>query len=126
MRKILSSLFLIITLGSCYHTAPDPAFNMTLVIKQDSMVTLLTDLHLADGIIATLKDRKKPTEHLSNEYFDAVLQKHAIDSARFEESMRYYAFHTEELDDIYDRVIVNLSKEESMAIPKKETEKPVP
>jgi hypothetical protein len=126
MRKILSSLFLILTLGSCYHIAPDPDFDMALVVPSDSMVSLLIDLHMVDGIITTLKDRKKPTLHLSNEYFEAVLQKHAIDTAKFEESMRYYAFHTEELNKIYDKVIINLSKKESMAIPKKEHEEPVP
>jgi hypothetical protein len=40
--------------------------------------------------------------------------------------MRYYAFHTEELDEIYERVIIDLSKRESMALPGKDTLNTVP
>ena len=122
MTKILSGLLLILSLGSCYRSAPEASFNMSLVISADSMVTLLTDLHTADGIINLSKDKKKPIGHLSTDYFEAVLQKHRIDRAIFEESMRYYAFHTEELNEIYEQVIINLSKKESIVYPEKETD----
>ena len=114
MTKIFSGLLFIFFLGSCYPSAPEIPFDMKLVITADSMVTLLTDLHTADGIITLLKDQKKSIDHLSNEYFEAVLQKHMIDRKKFEESMRYYAFHTEDLNEIYERVIINLSKKESL------------
>jgi len=114
MTKIFSGLLLILFLGSCYRSAPGNSFDMDLVITADSMVTLLADLHMADGIITALKDQKKSIDHLSTEYFEAVLQKHAIDRKIFEESMRYYAFHTEDLNEIYERVIINLSKKESL------------
>ena len=122
MTKILSGFILILILGSCYRTEKDPSFNMNLVLPADSMVTLLTDLHLADGVIIMLKDKKQPIKHLSNEYLEAVLQKHSVDTDQFEESMRYYAYHTEELDDVYERVITELSKKESLVISKKETD----
>jgi hypothetical protein len=114
MIKILSRLLFIFALCSCYHTTRDPSFNMALVIPADSMVTLLTDLHLADGVINTIKVKEKSIEHLSNEYFSTVLDKHKIGRDTFEESLRYYAYHTEELSKIYEKVIVNLSKIESM------------
>jgi hypothetical protein len=117
MTKILIGLFFIILLGSCYHTTPDPSFNMTLVIPADSMVTLLTDLHLADGVINTVKVKEKSIEHFSSEYFTAVMDKHKIGMDTFEESLRYYAYHAEELDKIYEKVIVNLSKIESLVPP---------
>jgi hypothetical protein len=115
MIKILSGLLIIFALGSCYHTARDPSFNMNLVIPADSMVTLLTDLHLADGAINTLKFKDKSPGHLSSEYFSVILEKHNIGRDTFEESLRFYAYHTEELNKIYEKVIVNLSKLESMA-----------
>lgn len=118
MTKILTGLLFILALGSCYHTTPDPSFNMTMVIPADSMVTLLTDLHLADGVITTIKVKEKSIENLSNEYFSAVLDKHKIGRDTFEESLHYYAYHTEELNKIYEKVIVNLSKIESMVPPK--------
>jgi len=114
MLRIITGLFFILTLGSCYHTIPDPSFNMALVIPADSMVSLLTDIHLADGVINNIKVKDKSVEHLSNEYFSVVMKKHKIGRDTFEESLRYYAYHAEELDKIYEKVIVNLSKIESM------------
>jgi hypothetical protein len=118
MVKILSGLIIIIALGSCYHTAENPSFNKNLVIPADSMVTLLTDLHLADGVINTIRLKDKSLGHLSTEYFSATLEKHKIGRDTFEESLRYYAYHTEELNKIYEKVIINLSKIESLATSK--------
>ena len=118
MVKILSGLFIILALASCYHTAPDPSFNKNLIIPADSMVTLLTELHLADGVINTVKMKDKSLKHLSTEYFSQILENHKIGRDTFEESMRYYAYHTEELNKIYEKVIVNLSKLEGVATSK--------
>jgi hypothetical protein len=118
MVKILSGLFIIFILGSCYHSVKEPYFNKDLVIPADSMVTLLTDLHLADGVITTVKLKDKSLEHLSSEYFSVILEKHKIGRDTFNESIRYYAYHTEELSKIYEKVIVNLSKIESLATTK--------
>lgn len=126
MKKIFGSFLLLFSLVSCYRTAPDPAFDMNLVLPADSMVSLLTDIHLVDGIITDLKAKKIPAAHLSSEYFVAILQKHNMDKAGFDESMRYYAFHTEELNDIYEEVIINLSMKESMMLPVKEAADSIP
>lgn len=124
MAKVLSGFLLVFILASCYHSAKEPDFNMSMVLPADSMVTLITDIHLADGIVNMLKDKKKTVKPLATEYFEAVLKKHAISRDIFEESMRYYAFHTEELNEIYERVIIDLSKKESMVIPRKDQATP--
>lgn len=124
MTKILSGLILFLILVSCYRSAEEPTFNMNLVIPADSMVILLTDVHLADGILNTTKEKDKSVKPVAAAYFDAILQKHNIDRATFEESMRYYAFHTEELDNIYERVIIDLNKIESKVQPEIEVEAP--
>ena len=121
MAKILSWL-LILTLVSCYRTEPEPTFNMSLVLPADTMVSLIADMHLADGVISTIKEKNKSVKPLATEYFDAVLRKHAITKDVFDESMRYYSFHAEKLDDIYEKVIILLSKKESMVLPDKEAE----
>jgi len=123
MMKIFSRILLVILLASCYHSASDPDFDMDLVLPADSMVTLLTDLHVADGIVSAIKSKKLPVGHLSSEYFEAVLKKHSISHDAFEESMRYYAYHAEELDEIYEQVITDLSKKESVYYPDKEADK---
>jgi hypothetical protein len=114
MKKLVSAIFLVFILASCYQTKPDPEFNMDKVISADSMVSLLTDIHIADGIISTRKDKSIPVGHLAGEYFEVILKKHRIDKETFEESMRYYAYHTEVFSGIYEKVITNLSLKESI------------
>lgn len=118
MVKILSGLLIILALVSCYHTPPDPEFKMDLVIPADSMVSLLTDMHIADGAINTVRLKNQSIKSFSTNYFSQILEKHRIGRDTFEESMRYYAYHTEELNKIYEKVIVNLSKIESVPISK--------
>jgi hypothetical protein len=113
MSRILTALLIILLLDSCYHNTKDPSFNMSMVLPADSMVSLLTDIHIADGVISTIKVKDKSIERLSSKYFSAVMNKHKIGQDTFEESLRYYAYHAEELDKIYEKVIVNLSKIES-------------
>jgi hypothetical protein len=124
MAKIFSGLLFIFTLVSCYRTEPEPVFNMSLVLPADSMVTLIADMHLADGVINTIKEKNKSVKPLATEYFEAVLQKHEITREVFDESMRYYSFHAEKLNDIYEKVIIALSKKESMVLPDKEAPHP--
>jgi hypothetical protein len=114
MKKVPVFFIILLLLASCYHSAPDPDFDMTLVIPPDSMVSVLTDIHLAEGIISSLKSKKQPVGHLSSEYYTAVLNRHSVSREAFEESLYYYAFHTEELDKIYEKVITELSKRESL------------
>jgi len=119
MMKIPGLLIFLVLLAACYHPEPEAEFNNQLVIPADSMVSLLTDMHLAEGIITTVKDKPKPISSISSEYFDVILKKHQISKASFEESMRYYAYHAEEMDKIYARVITELSKIESLSYPDK-------
>jgi hypothetical protein len=124
MKKVPGLFIILLILASCYHSAPDPDFNMDLVIQADSMVSLLTDIHLAEGIISSLKSKHQPVGHLSSEYFEVVLKRHSISREAFEESLQYYAFHTEELDEIYEKVITELSKRESLYRQEVTAEKP--
>jgi hypothetical protein len=125
--KLINRLLILMFLTSCYGTATGPDFNMNLVEPADSMVTLLTDLHLADGEVSVLKNKEHTAGQLSSEYFEAILKKHDLTREEFEESMRYYSFHTEELDKIYEEIITNLSLKESIARTPKDadTQKPV-
>jgi len=124
MRKIFCSILFLIFMAACYHSAPKPTFNMALVLPADSMESLLTDVHIADGIIAVLKNKQQTAGKLSSEYFEAILKKHALSREAFEESMRYYAYHTEKLDKIYEQVITDLSKMESLVHQVSDTLKP--
>jgi len=114
MKKFSTALLGILILVSCYRTAPEPAFDMSRVLPADSMVSLLVDVHLAEGALNVGINNKPPVEKLSSRYFEEVLVKHSIDRKTFEESIRYYSFHAEQFNEIYEKVITELGKKESM------------
>ena len=116
MKKIIPFVVLLFSLASCYQTVSEPDFDMSLVLPPCTMVALLADMHTIDALIEVQKNRTAPESHLSNEYFHAVLDKHHIDQKIFEESIRYYSYHVEELDKIYEKVVVVMSRKESMII----------
>ena len=96
---------------------------MTKVLPADSMVIVLTDLQIVEGAV-NVKHRQKMQPGLkSNVYLESVLEKHGITLDKMEESMRFYSYHTKELDKIYDQVIINLSKKEGELI-KEDNESP--
>lgn len=106
-------LLLILSLVSCYKITQAPSFDMDLVLPADTMVNVLTDLHLADAIINMENNKGIPVEQLSGAYFHIVMDKHGITMESFEESVRYYAYYANQMDAIYEKVIINLSLKES-------------
>jgi hypothetical protein len=113
MYKTLSWLFMFTLLVSCYRNAEGPNFDMSLVASPDSMVSILTDIHLLDGVVNTVNLKDTAMDSLARADYNIVLAKHGMDRRSFEESIHYYAFHAEELDKIYEKVIINLGKKES-------------
>lgn len=118
MGRIITGFILLVSLGSCYQNIRPPDFDMSLVIPADSMVSLLTDLHMADAMVNIEQKKSLPAENLAGEYFHTVLQKHQVSYPSFEESMRYYVYHAETFNAMYEEVIVNLSKLESQVVNK--------
>ena len=113
MAKYFPYFMLALILSACYHDAPEPSFNMELVLPQDSMVVLLTDLQLVDGAV-NLKSRSGQRQSdYANAYTEQVLEKHGVSNEQFTESIRYYSYYIEELDKIYEEVIIRLGKIES-------------
>lgn len=107
-------IFLLFTMlgTACYHTTPEPEFNMKLVLPPDRMESLLTDLQLVDAAINLEQRDGLPPEETAEPYFKEVLGEHEVSQEEFEESMRYYAYHLDELHAIYEQVIVRLSEME--------------
>jgi hypothetical protein len=114
MKNFSIALLGVLILVSCYRTAPEPTFDMSRVLPADTMVSLLVDVHLAEGAMNVGISRKPPIDQLASRYFETVLEKHAIDRKTFEESIRYYSFHAEQFNEIYEKVINELGKKESL------------
>ena len=86
---------------------------MDKVLSSKKMVELFTDIQLLDGIVILQQRENKDPKRLANEMFPDILENHQVSREEFDESMRYYTYHTEQLNKIYEKVITNLSKMES-------------
>lgn len=118
MRRNFFILYLIVLLSGCYPNFPEENFNMSMVIAQDSMVTILTDMQLVDGALNMHERQKLPADVYSRAYTRQVLEKHGVTREEFEESIRYYSYYVEELDAIYEQVIIRLGRMEAEAMKK--------
>lgn len=107
------SFLALLTLAACYRNAPSPNFDMDKVLPQDTMVVLMTEMQLVDGAVGLKSRTGQPVWELSNAYTGMILKKHGIDREIFGESIRYYSFHIEKMDAIYEEVINRLALMES-------------
>lgn len=80
------------------------------VITDDSLVTLLVDLHLADSVNNSLNPADIAAKGIDTTFEGAVLEKHHISHDEFRAIMRYHIDHPDGLVKIYDRVIENLNQ----------------
>lgn len=107
-------LFLLAMLAACYHPQQQADFNKSLVLPSDKMAAVLVDIHLADGA-ATLKQREgADLKDIAGPYLDFVLEKHQVSREMLDESIRYYAYHMEEYGNIYEKVVEELGKIQSI------------
>jgi len=125
MRKTLFRLlFLPFVLFSCYEESADHMnIDEARVISPEKMESLLTDLFLVEGAVSYMADKGTPIDGYSKKYFEEVLEKHNVTRPEFEESIKYYTYHIEKLDKLFENVIVNLSELETKVIIEVEEEK---
>ena len=77
------------------------------------MVDVQVDLYLVEAAHNMNILKKDSTEAEYNNLFETVLKKHNITKNDFESSLRYYAIDNESLNEIYDSVLVKLTKLEN-------------
>ena len=79
------------------------------MVKQDSLVSLLVDIHLADALLN--KEKKPHAEKYEDalKLYPSVFLKHNIDRAVFDSTIKFYVKYPEQFSKIYDDVIRELS-----------------
>lgn len=86
------------------------------VIDRDGMVSLLVDVHIVDGSLATQPNADSLYKAGTGRYL-LVFKQHHTDSAQFKKSMRYYSTQPEMMLKIYDDVNKKLqAKNDSLAL----------
>jgi hypothetical protein len=80
------------------------------IIKKDQMTALLTEVHIIDGSMYTVQQAPDSLYKYGTAKYLAAFKKFHTDSAQFKKSFKYYSFHPEVLETIYDQVATNLKQ----------------
>ena len=110
---LLLFLFLISSCINKKHEIPNK------ILKKNDFITILKDVHLAEAEFEINKpnDLKNAENILANEYLE-IYSKYNTNKDHFEKTLSYYTKHPEELEIIYSKVLIKLSKEKDSLIQK--------
>jgi hypothetical protein len=89
-------------------------------IPRDTLINVLKDMHLIDGITNDVKYYRSINPQDSVDIYGPIFKKYSITRERYEHTMEAYSRYPELLDAVYDDVLMelnimqdDLSKEES-------------
>jgi hypothetical protein len=106
MRKYNSLFFsVLLFLVSCKGNSAPPG-----VIKEEQMVSLLTELHIVDGSIYNMSQAPDSLYKYGMGRYLALFKKFHTDSGQFRKSFKYYTANPEELSVIYEKVYANIQQ----------------
>jgi hypothetical protein len=83
------------------------------LIPADSMIRILVDVHLIESSLKIVQTKKPDNERYTDSYYLTLFQKHHITRQQFIQSLEYYERDATQLEKIYEKVIIELSKLES-------------
>ncbi len=110
MKKLGFIAFLLLVFASCVPDI-DRVEEPDNLIERDKMVLVMTDLVKTESHIINEYPRLPDYFKAMVKSGDVVLKEHKVSREDFENSMDYYASRQEEMIEIYDEVLNNLSKE---------------
>lgn len=104
MRSIKSFIFfvLVLLLAAC-QSRPD------YVVDEDTMIDLLTDVHMAEGLLDMQQRENRDNQEYGQRVIAAVLEKYNISKADYDTSLVWYSQHLSQLIRIYRHVDENLN-----------------
>lgn len=131
MRYI--SLLFILLLSACSGDEPEALKKPDDLIPEEKMVLVLTDVHMLEGALAVRSNsasemrnpvnpmnlRKDPSvvplpinPKNALQYYD-IFKKHEVTREQYEKTMSWYTSNPDQLNEIYDKVLVELTRRQS-------------
>lgn len=87
------------------------------IIPEKKFVSILADIHLADGIGMINVNNNDTFVYDSASLYGAVFQKYRVTRAQFDSTMLYYTARPDDFAEIYNEVMARLKKmEEGVAL----------
>ena len=109
MTRLFLIVFTIFFVTSCYHENKPQVNIPDTLLSKNEMVSILTDIYVAEGTIAYHKTKKELTQEMSTRYYKQIFQKHNINHRILKDNLRYYNSTPEIMEDIMENVLARLS-----------------
>ncbi|MQY78217.1 MAG: DUF4296 domain-containing protein [Bacteroidetes bacterium] len=91
---------------------PEEQIKRSDIIPEEDLVPLLVDIHLSEGLLILSKVNKEYPGRDSVSNYTDVINKHGFEKEDFDKTIHFYSNKPDELDEIYELVISELSKME--------------
>lgn len=85
-----------------------------IFLSEKQLTSILVDAQLVEGALSLEKDRGENFKLLKTSYYNLIFQEHGITDKVFEENMLYYNQTPEILEKVYEEVIAELVKKQSV------------
>ncbi|NQX39116.1 protein of unknown function [Pedobacter steynii] len=109
MRNFLYIVFLFLLISGCKPGIPKQ------VIQPDQMSGLLADIHIVDGYVSSIPSSDS-AKKVAAAYYKGIYKKYGVDSAKYAKSMAYYNSEPKVLDEIYTKVVADLSRQKAIVV----------
>jgi hypothetical protein len=83
------------------------------IIQPDTMVSILTEVHIAEAILREMKADNKHKEKMAQNFYSEIFTNHGITREQFLKSIQYYQKKPEVYQEIYESVITQLSQKQT-------------
>lgn len=111
VKYVAAVLFLVGLMAACKSTPKD-------VLDEEKMIAVWVDIHIAEGRVKTVGIFGDSAKKITPVLYKEVYAKHQITAEEFQRSYRFYQTNPEKFEQMIDKVITELSKQESGIKPK--------
>ena len=109
-RSIIILTLLFLFLYSC--TQSEQKIQKSELIPAKDLVPVLTDLHLANGLLSISEIRNYYNDMDSLGQYSSILESYGYSLEQLNNTIEYYSSYPEALNEIYEKVITQLSEME--------------
>jgi len=88
------------------------------IIQPDSLVQVLTDVHILQATMQ-LGYNQKDSINNSQQAFQSLWKKHHMTQSEYEKDMKFYSYHPDLLDSVYEKVLSNLGEQKAELLGRK-------
>ncbi len=111
MKKIIFLVPAFFILFSCYHEARDNTPVPHPLFSSGQMVDILTDVQLAEAVIARNRiERKYLKKGYNDSVYRVIFEHYNITAEQLKDNINYYNSDPREMETIYDKVLSNLGR----------------